>query len=171
MTLQASGQLSMSQINSELRRSSTSQISLDTAENGGYGAINQNSLSRPNPTNPAYISEWYGYNHTAQPSETINHIYTIDFAPEGGSCTITNNGVRIIRTSTTTQGSFTSVVGDAIRVTISPATGGTRGFSNIRISRGSNTIVANSSSTTAIVDYTVTSGVPYDIEAIATNDQ
>jgi len=55
----------MSQINTELGRGSTSQISLDTAENGGYARINQNSRSRPSATNPAYMSEWYGYNHRA----------------------------------------------------------------------------------------------------------
>ena len=65
MTLPASGQLAMSQINSELGRGSTSQISLDAAENGSYGAINQSSTSRPNSSNPAAISEWYGYNHRA----------------------------------------------------------------------------------------------------------
>ena len=65
MTLPSSGTLTMNAINSELGRSSNSQISLDTAENGGYGAINQNSRSRPNASNPAAMSEWYGYNHNA----------------------------------------------------------------------------------------------------------
>jgi hypothetical protein len=65
MTLPSSGTLTMNAINSELGRSSNSQISLDTAENGGYGAINQNSRSRPNASNPAAMSEWYGYNHRA----------------------------------------------------------------------------------------------------------
>jgi hypothetical protein len=55
----------MSQINTELGRASNSQISLDTAENGGYGAINTNSSSRPSSNNPAAISEWWGYNHNA----------------------------------------------------------------------------------------------------------
>ena len=65
MALPSSGQISMSQINTELGRSSTAQISLDTAENGGYGAINTNSSSRPNASNPAAMSEWYSYNHSA----------------------------------------------------------------------------------------------------------
>lgn len=56
--------LSMSQINTELGRASNATISLDTAENGGYGVINPRSFNRPNSANPASISEWYNYNHT-----------------------------------------------------------------------------------------------------------
>jgi hypothetical protein len=65
VALQSSGQISMSQINTELGRSSTAEISLDAAENGSYAAINQSSASRPSSGNPASMSEWYGYNHSA----------------------------------------------------------------------------------------------------------
>ena len=65
MALQSSGSISMSQINSELQRSSTSTISLDAAENGSYATINTCSSSRPSSGNPASMSEWYSYNHTA----------------------------------------------------------------------------------------------------------
>ena len=66
MALQSSGQLiRMSQINTELGRSSTAAISLDTAENGGYGTINTCSPAYPLAANAASLSEWYGYNHTA----------------------------------------------------------------------------------------------------------
>ena len=66
MALQSSGQLiRMSQINTELGRSSTATISLDTAENGGYGTINTCGSPFPSGANPASMSEWYGYNHSA----------------------------------------------------------------------------------------------------------
>ena len=65
MALPCSGQIAMSQINTELNRSASATISLDAAENGDYGAINQNSPSRPNASNPAAMSEWHCYNHSA----------------------------------------------------------------------------------------------------------
>lgn len=65
MALQSSGAISMSQINTELGRSSTATISLDTAENGGYGAINTCASPYPLSANAASMSEWYSYNHTA----------------------------------------------------------------------------------------------------------
>ena len=65
MALPRSGQLAASAINTELGRGSTSQISIDAAENGSYGAINPFSRDRPNSANPAAYSEWYGYDHGA----------------------------------------------------------------------------------------------------------
>ena len=70
MTLPRTGQIGLGDINAELGRSRTTQISLDTAENGGYGTINLNSRSSPNATNPAAVSEWYGYNHNFTPTPT-----------------------------------------------------------------------------------------------------
>jgi len=64
MALPTSGSLSMNQIRTELGIPSQAPLSLDTAENGGYVAINQCSPLRPSAGNPASISEWYGYNHT-----------------------------------------------------------------------------------------------------------
>lgn len=82
--LQSTGQISMNDINLELGKASGSQISLDSAENGGYGAINQLSASKPSNTNPATISEWYGYNHltpdTSAPTVPSNFIY---YNPQG----------------------------------------------------------------------------------------
>ncbi len=76
MPLASSGILRMSQINTELGRSSTATISLNTAEDGGYGAINTNSTSRPSSSNPAAMSEWYSYNHSAVgcSAPTINSV-------------------------------------------------------------------------------------------------
>ena len=65
MTLPLSGPLSMSMINTELGRASTSLISLDSASNGAYATINTCSPYYPLGTNPDKISEWYGYNHLA----------------------------------------------------------------------------------------------------------
>jgi hypothetical protein len=65
MAIPGSGALSAQTINFELGRSRGAQMSIDTAENGGYGTINTNSSSRPNSANPAAYSEWYNYNHTA----------------------------------------------------------------------------------------------------------
>lgn len=81
MPLPSSGTISMSQINTELGRSSTAQISLDTAENGGYAAINNCSTYKPSSTNPASISEWYRYNHAQ-------------------TCTLCNTDVTVTNTTT-----------------------------------------------------------------------
>jgi len=124
MTMPASGAISMSQINTELGRASTTSISLDTAENGGYGAINQASGSKPSASNPAALSEWYSYNHNA--SSQINVSYDITFAPYGGLANITENGVRIIRTSSNAAGTFSSVTGDVIVASITSPAGGVR---------------------------------------------
>jgi hypothetical protein len=62
MALQSSGQISMGDINVELGRTRTANISLDTAENGGYVTINGSTIKPA--TNPATISEWYSYNHS-----------------------------------------------------------------------------------------------------------
>lgn len=65
MALPSTGSISLSQINTELGRSSTSTVSLNTAEDGGYVAINACSAIRPLATNPASMSEWRGYDHAA----------------------------------------------------------------------------------------------------------
>lgn len=67
MTLPSSGQISFSNINTELGRGATDQISLEDAETGVYAPINQNSPNRPNGTAPYAISEFYGYNNNALP--------------------------------------------------------------------------------------------------------
>ena len=59
-----SGSVAASAVNSELGRNSNASMSIDTAENGGYVAINQCSPSRPSSSNPASYSEWRNYNHS-----------------------------------------------------------------------------------------------------------
>lgn len=57
--------ISLSQINTELGRASNAQVSLNTAEDGGYVPINLCSQFKPRAANPAKFSEWYKYNHSA----------------------------------------------------------------------------------------------------------
>lgn len=64
MALQSSGSISLSQINTELGRSSNAQISISNAENGSIVALNACSSFKPVAGNPAKASEWYSYNHT-----------------------------------------------------------------------------------------------------------
>lgn len=89
MPISASGTTAMSQINTELGRSSNSLISLDNAENGTYATINVNSAIRPASTNPASISEWRGYNHSAAAPTTTTTTTTAAPAFGGGG----NDGV------------------------------------------------------------------------------
>lgn len=69
MALPLTGPLGINQIRTELGIPSKAPFQLDLAENGdngnGYPTINQASLYKPSASNPAAISEWYGYDHTA----------------------------------------------------------------------------------------------------------
>lgn len=84
--LQSTGTIRMSDINLELGRASNANISLDGAEGGLYGTINLLSPSKPSPSNPATLSEWYGYNHltpdTVAPTTPTGFLY---YAQPGGS--------------------------------------------------------------------------------------
>jgi hypothetical protein len=105
MTLVSSGPISMGDINIELGRARTSQISLETAENGGYVAINQNSIAKPSSTNPATINEWRGYNHAAVvPSITITTY-------SAGNLYFTIGGTAYVPTTFHVQTSTTSSLG------------------------------------------------------------
>ena len=114
MTMPASGTIRMSQINSELGRSSTAQISLDTAENGGYATINTASASRPSGTNPASMSEWYGYNHNAAPPSTPP-TFTWNYIRFGVSrLIIQKNGVTVLSALDSGTGTLTVAAGDVL---------------------------------------------------------
>ena len=68
MTLPASGQISISDINTEVGRSSTAaNTSLSSLSDGTYVTINTNNdaADRPDGATPHNMSEWYSYNHSA----------------------------------------------------------------------------------------------------------
>ena len=68
MALTASGEIKLSQINTELgRTSTTTNTSLTQCSDGTNGTINTANASadRPNTTAPHSMSEFYSYNHTA----------------------------------------------------------------------------------------------------------
>jgi len=85
MTLPSSGQISMGDINVELGRSRTTQISLDEAENGSIVIIRSGASPKPSATNPATISEWYGYQHTVVTAYT----HLLDLNSGSGSSSTT----------------------------------------------------------------------------------
>lgn len=64
MALPLSGPISASMIRTELGIPSQAPFSIDSAENGTYIALNTCSAYLPSPSNPAAISEWYGYCHS-----------------------------------------------------------------------------------------------------------
>lgn len=75
MALPSSGTIRASQINTEFGRSSSASMSIYSARNGNYGAINQASGLRPtaNGKSGYQWSHWYGYNHSA--SYPIIYVY------------------------------------------------------------------------------------------------
>jgi hypothetical protein len=93
MAIPAGGEISFRTINQELGRSFTALIGIDEAENGVYATINTNSAFRPNAANPASISEWYRYNHTAGPSVQCTFTGNASITPSNnnrnGTLTIT----------------------------------------------------------------------------------
>jgi len=143
------GSVSMMGINLELGRSSTATISLNTAEDGGYGAINQCSPSRPSSTNPASMSEWRSYNHTfaccnapsissnsvTSSSITINVSYSNcttmhveSSANDGSTWSTDSGGCSATRTISGLASSMTYLI--RVRITCT-STGGYSGYSNI----------------------------------------
>lgn len=65
MALPGSGQISMSQIRTELGIPNQANFRIGAASRGDYVAINNCSIPHPTPPEPQTLSEWYGYNHTA----------------------------------------------------------------------------------------------------------
>jgi hypothetical protein len=78
MALAASGQISISQINTELgRTSTTANTSLTQCSDGTNGTINTANAAadRPNTTAPHSMSEFYSYNHTLSSTRTFLAAY------------------------------------------------------------------------------------------------
>ena len=102
MALPSSGPISLGDIRTELG-SLLNNFSLEGAENGDYGAINQNSADKPNGIAPYAVSEWYGYNHTASPSLTAVTLFyaaTLIFACGGSpNTTYYVDGTTLINSS------------------------------------------------------------------------
>lgn len=69
MSITSSGQISVSDINTELGRRSDDTYSFKLGEGGTYGAINPHSVDRPNGTSPFSLREWYNYDHDAAPTD------------------------------------------------------------------------------------------------------
>jgi len=65
MPLPSSGEISFSDINTELGQSSDAELSIDDAAQGNVSTINTNSANTPDSSTPHSISEWYGYDHSA----------------------------------------------------------------------------------------------------------
>jgi hypothetical protein len=142
------GSVSMSAINLELGRASNASISLDSAENGSYGAINSCSPSRPSSSNPASMSEWRGYNHSfaccnapsislntsSSSSITVNVSYSnctamhVEYSSNDGSSWSNNTGgCEGTKTISGLASSTTYLV--RVRITCT-STGGYSGYSN-----------------------------------------
>ena len=72
MALQSSGQISASDINTELGRTASDEYRFASSVAGTYATINTASAVYPNNNQPHQISEWYSYDHNAS-SYTNSH--------------------------------------------------------------------------------------------------
>lgn len=144
------GTVTMTAINLELGRASNAQISLDSAENGSYAAINSCSPSRPSSANSAAMSEWRGYNHTfaccnapsislnsvTSNSITVNVSYSnctamhVEYSSNGGGTWSTNSGGCAATGSTPSNLASSTSYLVRVRITCT-STGGYSGYSNI----------------------------------------
>jgi hypothetical protein len=115
--------MSMGDINVELGRARTSTISINTAEDGGYGAINTNSSSRPSSSDPASISEWYSYNHSAAPANSV--VFSSGFSYTGSQSN-SFSGVVIISGSSATFNARSTSTGNFSTDTIININGNSR---------------------------------------------
>lgn len=102
MALQSSGTIKISEINTELgRTSTTANTSLEDLSDGTYATINtaNPSADRPDGSAPHAMSEFYSYNHSAvttvgNPSDT-----TISFTGAPGDSEISHAAVTVAITN------------------------------------------------------------------------
>jgi hypothetical protein len=86
MALTSSGQIKVSEINTELGRTSTSSnTSVKNLNTGAHVTINSNSTSKPNSSAPHQMSEFYSYNHSAS-GATLTQIVFYYSSEEGEKC-------------------------------------------------------------------------------------
>ncbi len=154
MALPSTGSISMNQINIELGRASGSNISLDAAENGSYGAINQTSTVKPSSANPARMSEWRGYKHNCTAVSISPSSVTIN---QGQSTTLTASGSSSYSWNTGATSAAISVSpGSTTTYTV---TGTTTGC-NATAASVTVTVIASTTTTTAAPTTTTTTCPP-----------
>lgn len=84
MALPSSGEIKLSQILVEAGLSSTlADTSLGDLEDGNVFTINTSSASYPNNVRPAYITEWYSYDHNASSGYINVNYWDFDTSGEG----------------------------------------------------------------------------------------
>ena len=115
----------MSEINTELGRTSTATISLDSAENGTYATINTNSASYPSATNPASMSEWYGYDHSASGSSGYEGSISRDAYSESGETCALETGDTVYKKGSSSAPDYGDQLysNSSLSTNLSPAAG------------------------------------------------
>ena len=112
MTLQASGQISISDINTEFgRTSTTANTSLEDLSDGTVATINtaNDSADRPDGSAPHAISEFYSYNHSAASTSWSN--VPSDFNLHASATSGVDSVTSSAKTITLSSGSGTTSVG------------------------------------------------------------
>lgn len=109
MVLPSTGNtISFNDIRIELGISSQAPFSIETAENGGYVALNKCAFPVPSATNPASISEWWSYDNNAVATEialvdrsTVSCADVCSQQPDGQYILYYNQGATTVYTDTT----------------------------------------------------------------------
>ena len=137
MALTSSGQIAMSEINTELgRTSTTANTSLEDQSDGTYATINtaNNSADRPDGSAPHAMTEFYSYDHDlASTSWSTSNNTGLNLGGDGGTTDVSNSDAEMTVTGgsggtscsvTTTGGPFGTFT-LAISATEDPGESGT----------------------------------------------